>query len=88
MQTIRVTVRRDRMTGGPILFFRNSNSRGRSWTEGFCRSEGHFECSDYGYYKLCAPMPPDDPDAVQLARFWESIGPVRYRVVIGRRLPR
>ena len=86
MRTIRVVIRRDRETLEPVLFFRNS-TRGQSWLECFTRAYGHSECSRE-YMLACTPMPRYSPDAVELADFWESIGPDRDRVIIGRRLPR
>ena len=87
MRTIRVVIRRDRETLEPVLFFRNSNTRGKSWLECFSRADGHSECSRE-YYLQCTPIPPAAPESVRLANFWESIGPDRDRVIIGRRLPR
>jgi hypothetical protein len=85
MNPIRVTIRREKDTGQLALFFRNSNGRG-NWIECFTRREGHNEVSREYMQRRCTPVDPTDPEAVRLARFWESIGPDRHLVTIARRL--
>lgn len=82
-----VSIRRDRQTGRPVLFFWNSNPRGH-WLECFDRAEGHSECSRAYMLRRCLPLGPHDSDGAELAEFWESIGPDRAEFRIMARLPR
>lgn len=85
MNTIPVSIRRDKHTGRPVLFFYNSSPRGY-WLECFNRADGHSECSRAYMQRHCLPLGPHDSDGAELAEFWESIGPDRADVVIVKRL--
>lgn len=87
MTRIDVSIRRDRGTGRPVLFFHNQNPRGY-WLECFDRAEGHNKCSREYMQRKCAPLGPHDSDGAALAEFWESIGPDRWDVRIVARLQR
>lgn len=82
-----VQIRRDRETKLPVLFFRNSNTRGQRWLECFDMQDGHSEVDDayrLRCEKLDARKLPDD--ALRLLGAWNSL-PGEYGVPV-QRLPR
>jgi hypothetical protein len=96
MKTINVVVRRVKKTGMLELFFANDygpKAKGGNaywWIECFNRSEGHSEASRSYMLRQTTPVPTDDPEALALAKYWESICPDRYdvRIVSTLRGPR
>ena len=83
---MKATIRRNRETGRPELFFYNSNPRGM-WLECFDRNEGHSEVS-IEYMRKCAPVDLASLEARELREHWERIGPDRWPVDLVQRLPR
>ena len=67
-----VTVRRDRETGRPVLFFYNANTRGY-WLECYDRIGQHSEATR-DYMKACKRCAPSDDDAAALVREWDTLG--------------
>lgn len=68
---INVTIRRDKETNRPVLFFVNSNSRGY-WIECYDRIGQHSE-SSRGYMQSCALEDGTAKDAQALMREWSSL---------------
>lgn len=67
-----VTVRRDRETGRPVLFFYNANGRGY-WLECYDRIGQHSQVSRE-YMRACKRCAPSDDDAAALVREWDTLG--------------
>lgn len=87
MKTTPVQIRRDRETKLPVLFFRNSNTRGHRWLECFDMQDGHSEVDDayrLRCEKLDARKLPED--ALKLLQHWNNL-PGAYGVPV-QRLPR
>lgn len=72
METINVSIRTDKETGRPVLFFVNSNPRGY-WIECYDRIGQHSEASR-GYMLNCEPMPELTLTALHLVREWSHMG--------------
>lgn len=74
---INVSVRRDKTTGRPVLFFYNK-SNGGYWLECYDRQGQHSEASK-AYMRLqtvpISHSPEVNPDAAALVREWETLGP-------------
>lgn len=84
---MKVSIRRDRETGRPILFFYNSNPR-RYWLECYDRIGQHSECS-LGYLRQCAPIDPESLEAQELRDEWDRIpGGTGFPSEIVRKLTR
>jgi hypothetical protein len=72
--TIPVTVRRDKATGNPVLFYVNRTKDGqRHWVECFDWKDGHSEPSVQWMRKGCAPMATNDPAALAVVKYWGSL---------------
>lgn len=87
LNAVPVQIRRDRETGLPVLFFRNSNSHGKRWLDCYDLKEGHSEVDDayrLRCEKLDARKLPDD--ALRLLSAWNQL-PGDYGVPV-QRLPR
>ena len=76
---INITVRIDRETDSPVLFFWNSNNRGLEWLMCYEHIGQHSECS-IDYMRKCRPMKTLDAEAMALVREWENLGPADERV--------
>ena len=76
---INITVRIDRETDSPVLFFWNSNSYGWNWLECYAHIGQHSQCS-IEYMRKCKPIKTLDAEALALVREWENLGPADERV--------
>lgn len=82
---MKVSIRRDRETGRPILFFYNSNPR-KVWLECYDRIGQHSEACPT-YMRECAPIDPDSLEAQELRDEWDRIpGGTGFPSEIVRRL--
>lgn len=82
MKPINVTVRTDRETRRPILFF---------WADRelmcYDRIGQHSSCY-LRYMRACEPMPRLTPEAESLVAEWENLDPEKTPARVLRRLPR
>jgi hypothetical protein len=73
MDTVKITVRKDKETGRPIIFFVNTNPRGY-WLECYDRIGQHSQCSREYMLRECAYMSRLTLDALDLIREWSQMG--------------
>ena len=89
MQTVNVTIRCDKETGRPVLFFWNSNSLGWEWLECYDRIGQHSQASIDYMRQGCTPMRELDGPALALLHEWSTMGePVNARPVARLQRPR
>lgn len=77
MQTVNVSIRRDRGTSRPVLFFYDSGDL-------YCYDRiGQHSSASIGYLRQCAPIRTLDGPALALLREWARMGePVNARPVL------
>lgn len=70
-QWVNVSVRRDRITGRPILFFYNQNTRGY-WLECYDDKGQHAECAP-SYMRKFEQCTHDNPHGLALVARWDAL---------------
>lgn len=81
-EKINVSVRRDKQTGRPVLFFYNTSPRGY-WLECYDRIGQHSEASKEYMRNQTVPvshLAEVNPDAAALLAEWENLGPEADRI--------
>lgn len=74
---IPVTVRREKESRFLALFFIN-NIGTKTWIECFTKIDGHVEVSrDYMEHE-CEAVDQNDPQVLELVKFWDNLRPTKY----------